>query len=273
MEKNLMTRTMIPVHNTNCANSCNKCYLGYRNNTGITNTDQLIAVSSMFDNVAIGLNTHGNGIELEIVSERIRTGKAYQVTLCGNITMSNDIVKAIKHAQLVGVSFGSNQPFTKDVEDVINIPISNRIRYTVLAVMDDDINESILSDAHDILNRCNFTCVYLGCRKDDMIDHDIIKYVTRFDITHKKIEDSNICTLLSDSCMECLSSNATPCVGIHSKLGWVELTSSGEIRFCPYMSKPSLSIDPNNMVEYFKTVSDDILPTHRLCDRSLDNEN
>lgn len=265
MEKNLMTRTMVPLHNTNCANSCNKCYLSYRNNTGITNTDQLIAVSSMFDNVAIGLNTHDNGIELEIVSERIRTGKDYQVTLCGNTTMNDSIAKAIKHAQLVGVSFGSNQSFTKDVEDVINS--ANRIQSTVLAVMDDDISENILSDARDILNRCNFTHIYLGCRKDDMIDHDIIEYITRFDIAHEKIEDLNMCPLLSDGCMENLPSNTPPCVGIKSVSGWVEITSSGEVRFCPYMSKPNYSINPNSLVEFFEAFSDSMLPTHRLCDR------
>jgi hypothetical protein len=233
--------------NKSCKCNCPHCYYKWRGSY-YSDPNLLHAALPFFDEIAIGINEGSSSLEVSLLKEAVKQGKDIIITSVLSDSLMNCGVDTLNNVSLISISYDEYRmiPHPRVVETFNSLNTIKVLNILNTRAIDNSLSKSI----DNIMKEVKFDYIYLLCEK-----HDVNPYSSEcgFKIDEKVIENySNVywslmrlvsIPIMMDECVYNIVTKGKPnCIG-----KWVDISSDGSIRYCPYSGTPDYFIkDPHN---------------------------
>ena len=226
---------------TRCSNNCAGCYYGWRSDSGPPIPNLLSDIVDRYDSFAVGINNGARAHDFDVVLSAIN--KSYDVVVTINSTYElssgGGMHIILPNAAAICVSYNGTLPPTNDELEFMRI-VGRTSRRPILNVVSNEVYDSSTIDNIKVaLDALGTGEVYALMRKGPpdlwwKMTNALLESYGRWIDT---LRSSGITPNVDECVMGVLSNDIGNC-----NREWIEVTSSGEVRSCPYTSSPDTYI-------------------------------
>jgi len=225
-----------------CSNSCTGCYYKWRADSRAPIPNLLNDIIDKYDSFAVGINNGAH--DFDVALSAIRNSDDVVVTI--NSTYDIDIgdvdpaiLDILEFAAAICVSYDGTLPPTNDELDFMELVGSISSRPILNVVSNEVYNGNTIDNIKVALDALGTGEVYALMRKGPpdlwwKMTNALLESYGRWIDT---LRSSGITPNVDECVMGVLSNDIGNC-----NREWIEVTSSGEVRSCPYTSSPDTYI-------------------------------